>query len=171
MLVWLYLPWHGSWNQEYLAPREIDVLLSDFLRMIIRPIRPCIRKIYVDVLQISKSTIQSGCYPNIQIEPAVESEARFVETIIHNLKELLRDSNSAQRVALEDHLEILRKLINFLRPNIIHMPIQALEFLLRDIDTMIIDVGLLVYSLYEVEEEKVDNALVTLLIFRAMFNI
>ncbi|KAM3203227.1 hypothetical protein P3L10_030853 [Capsicum annuum] len=135
--------------------KELE-LLQDFLQFVAaRPIRPCIRKIYVDVLQISKSTIQSGCYPNIQIEPAVESEARFVETIIHNLKELLRDSNSAQRVALEDHLEILRKLINFLRPNIIHMPIQALEFLLRDIDTMIIDVGLLVYSLYEVEEEKI----------------
>ncbi|KAM3304227.1 hypothetical protein P3S67_015259 [Capsicum chacoense] len=121
MLVWLYLPWHGSWNQEYLAPREIDVLLSDFLRMIIRPIRPCICKIYVDVLQISKSTIQSGCYPNIQIEPAVESEARFVETIIHNLKELPRDSNSAQRVALEDHLEILRNYVVDFSGNVQHI--------------------------------------------------
>lgn len=160
VIVWLYLPWRGSMNQEYyLAPREMNVLLSDFLRMKIRPIQPSIRKIYVDVLQTLKSTIQPGCYPNIQIEQLVESEVEFVETIMHNLVELPQDdSNSTQRVALEDHLQILQKMIYFFQPNIIHMSIQGLEFLIRDIDTVIIDVGLLVYSLYEGEEEKVGNA-------------
>ncbi|KAJ8539751.1 hypothetical protein K7X08_014003 [Anisodus acutangulus] len=107
-LTWLYLP--------DFAPEQINLMLSDFLRMRVKPIEPCIRKIYVDVLQTLKSTIQSGWYFNIRYEHAVDSEASFVETMLHNLVEI---------------------------------PTK---------NTVVIDVGLLVYSLYEDEEEKEDMA-------------
>ncbi|KAH0705009.1 hypothetical protein KY289_010085 [Solanum tuberosum] len=42
-------------------------------------------------------------------------------------------------------------MLNFLRANIFRVPIKDLEFLLRDIEIAVIDVGLLVYSIYEVE--------------------
>ncbi|KAH0708242.1 hypothetical protein KY284_009669 [Solanum tuberosum] len=150
MLLWLYLP-----NS---VPEQMNVMLYDFLRMRIKPIQPCIRNIYVDVLLSFKSTIllQSGWYPNIRNEDAVDSQDRILETIVHNLVELPTNSNSSQRVALKDHLEILQMMLNFLRPNIFRVPIKDLEFLLRDIEIAVIDVGILVYSLYEDEEEKED---------------
>ncbi|KAK6772830.1 hypothetical protein RDI58_028068 [Solanum bulbocastanum] len=150
MLLWLYLP--------DLDPEQMNVMLSDFLRMRIKPIQPCIRKIYVDVLLSLKSTIQSGWYPNIESEDAVDSEGVFLETILHNLVEVPTNSNSSQRVALKDHLEILQNMLNLLRANIFRVPTKDLEFLLRDIEIVVIDVGLLVYSLYEDEEEKEDMA-------------
>ncbi|KAH0708234.1 hypothetical protein KY284_009661 [Solanum tuberosum] len=152
MLLWLYLP--------DLDPEQMNVMLSDLLRMRIKPIQPCIRKIYVDVLLSLKSTIllQSGWYPNIRNEDAVDSQDRVLETILHNLVEVPTNSNSSQRVALEDHLEILQKMLNLLRANTFRVPIKDLEFLLRDIEIAVIDVGLLVYSLYEDEEEKEDMA-------------
>ncbi|XP_049397979.1 putative late blight resistance protein homolog R1B-23 [Solanum stenotomum] len=150
MLLWLYL--------LDLAPEQMNVMLSDFLRMRIKPIQPCIRKIYIDVLLSLKSTIQSGWYPNILNEDAFDSECGFLETIVHNLVEVPTNSNSSQRVALKDHLEILQKMLNLLRANIFRVPIKDLEFLLQDIEIVVIDVGLLVYSLYEDEEEKEDMA-------------
>ncbi|XP_015165269.1 putative late blight resistance protein homolog R1B-23 [Solanum tuberosum] len=71
MLLWLYLP--------DLDPEQMNVMLSDFLRMRIKPIQPCICKIYLDVLLSLKSTIQSGWYPNIRNEDAVDSEGGFLE--------------------------------------------------------------------------------------------
>ncbi|KAK6772836.1 hypothetical protein RDI58_028074 [Solanum bulbocastanum] len=150
MLLWLYLP--------DLDPEQMNVMLSDFLRMRIKPIQPCICKIYVDVLLSLKSTIQSGWYPNIRNEEAVDSEVVFLETILHNLVEVPTNSYPSQRVALKDHLEILQKILNLLRANIFRVPIKDLEFLLQDIEIAVIDVGLLVYSLYEDEEEKEDMA-------------
>lgn len=38
--------------------------------------------------------------------------------------------------------------------NLIHLSLQDLEFHLQDIDTVMVDVGLLVYSLYDNEEKK-----------------
>ncbi|XP_075096177.1 late blight resistance protein R1-A-like [Nicotiana tabacum] len=46
MLFWLYLPGVGGGNQDS-APEDINALLSDFLQMRIKPIQPCIRKIYL----------------------------------------------------------------------------------------------------------------------------
>ncbi|XP_070016501.1 putative late blight resistance protein homolog R1A-4 isoform X2 [Nicotiana sylvestris] len=143
------------------APEEINVLLSDLLRMRIKPTQPCIRKIYVDVLQSLKSTIQSaGWYPKIQNqEQAIDTEASFLETILHNLADLPTNNNSNQRVALKDHLDILQMMLKLLRGNIFLVTIQDLELILRDIDTFIIDAGLMVYSLQEGEELKEDMAL------------
>nr|XP_009760595.1 PREDICTED: late blight resistance protein R1-A-like isoform X1 [Nicotiana sylvestris] len=153
MLFWLYLP--------DLASEEINVLLSDLLRMRIKPTQPCIRKIYADVLQTLKSTIQSaGWYPKIQNqEHAIDTEVNCLETILHNLADLPTNNNSSQRVALKDHLDILQMMLNLLRGNIFHVTIQDLEFLFPDIETMVIDVGLMVYSLQEGEEAKEDMAL------------
>lgn len=50
-------------------------------------------------------------------------------------------------------------MLNLLRGNIFHVTIQDLEFLFPDIETMVIDVGLMVYSLQEGEEAKEDMAL------------
>ncbi|CAN4095731.1 unnamed protein product [Withania somnifera] len=151
-LIWLYLP--------DLTPEQINVMLSDFLRMRIKPIQPCIRKIYVDVLQSLKLIIQSGWYTNIRNEDAIDSEGRFLETILHNLVEVPTNSNSSQKVELKDHLTILQKMLNLLRANIFRVPIQDVELLLQDIEIVVIDVGLLVYSIYgNEEEEKEDMAL------------
>ncbi|XP_015165217.1 putative late blight resistance protein homolog R1B-23 [Solanum tuberosum] len=65
-LIWMYLP--------DLAPEQMNVMLSDFLRMRIKPIQPCICKIYVDVLLSLKSTIQSGWCTNIGSEDVIDSE-------------------------------------------------------------------------------------------------
>uniref|UniRef100_A0A1S4C9W1 Late blight resistance protein homolog R1B-17 n=3 Tax=Nicotiana TaxID=4085 RepID=A0A1S4C9W1_TOBAC len=100
-----------------------------------------------------------GWYPNIRSEHAIDSEGSFVATILHNLVDLPNNSNSSRIVALKNHLAIFQEMLNFLRANIICVPIQDLQFLLQDIDTVVIDVGLLVYSLYEDEEEKEDEAL------------
>ncbi|KAK4725855.1 hypothetical protein R3W88_030772 [Solanum pinnatisectum] len=149
-IIWLYLP--------DLAPEQMNVMLSDFLRMRIKPIQSCIRKIYVDVLLSLKSTMQSGWCTNIGSEDAIDSEGRLLETIVHNLVELPTNSSSSQRVALKDHLEILQNMLNLLRANIFRVPIKDLEFLLLDIEIVAIDAGLLVFSLYEDEEEKEDMA-------------
>lgn len=60
---------------------------------------------------------------------------------------------------LKDQLSMLQKMLNLLRANIIHVPLQHLEFLLPDIDIVIIDVGLLVYLLCEDKREHEDKAL------------
>ncbi|PHU01569.1 Late blight resistance protein R1-A [Capsicum chinense] len=151
MLVWLYLSGHGSEDQD-VALGEINVLL--FLQMKFSPIQPSIREIYISVLRVLKSTIQSGGWcPNIQHEHATDVEANFLETVIHNLVELPTNSNVSQRVALKDHLPILQEMLNLLRANTICVPIQDLELLRQDIDT-VIDVGLFVFSLYHGEDEK-----------------
>ncbi|KAH0756248.1 hypothetical protein KY290_026518, partial [Solanum tuberosum] len=46
-----------------------------------------------------------------------------------------------------------------LRNNLIHLPILDLEFHLQDMDSVILDSGLLVYSLYDIEGEKEDKVL------------
>lgn len=150
MVIWLYLP--------DLAPEQINLMLSDLLRMWIKPIQPCIRKMYVEVLQSLKLTIQSAWYPNIGNEDAIDSQGRFLETILQKLVEVPTNSNSSQRVALKDHLVILQRMLILLRANIFRVPIKDLKLLLQDIEIVVIDVGLLVYSLYEDEEEKEDMA-------------
>lgn len=83
-----------------MAPEKINTLLSDLLQMRIKPIQPCIRKIYVDVLQDLKAEIQSGCYANIQNEYSAEIEVNFVETILHNLVELSTHSCIGKKLSL-----------------------------------------------------------------------
>ncbi|OIT21214.1 putative late blight resistance protein -like r1a-4 [Nicotiana attenuata] len=156
MLFWLYLPGNGSGNQDS-TPEEINALLSDFLQMRIKPIQPCIRKIYVDVHQALRLTIQSGCYPNIQNEQGADSEASFVATILQKYLELPTNSNSRRIVALKENMAILQLMLKFLRTNIIYLPMQDLEILLRNINTVILD-ALVIYSLYEDEEKKEDMA-------------
>ncbi|KAM3267297.1 putative late blight resistance protein R1B-23 [Capsicum chacoense] len=150
MLAWLYFSGRGYEDQD-VALSEMNVLL--FLQMKFNPVQPCVRKIYVDVLQSLKLSIQSGWYPNVQREKAVDSEYRFVVAILHNLAVLSPNSNSSEEVPLKDHLAILQQMISFLRANITRVMIPGLEFL-RDIDTLVIDVGLMMYSLYEGEWEK-----------------
>ncbi|KAM3337540.1 putative late blight resistance protein R1B-23 [Capsicum galapagoense] len=150
MLAWLNFSGRGYEDQN-VALSEMNVL--HFLQMKFNPVQPCVRKIYVDVLQSLKLSIQSGWYPNVQREKAVDSEYRFVVAILHNLAVLSPNSNSSEKVPLKDHLAILQQMISFLRANITRVMIPGLEFL-RDIDTVVIDVGLMMYSLYEGEWEK-----------------
>ncbi|MCE3217092.1 hypothetical protein HAX54_010322, partial [Datura stramonium] len=53
----------------------------------------------------------------------------------------------------------LQEMLNILRTNLINLPTKALEFHLRDIDFVIIDAGLLVYSLIVNKHEKEVTAL------------
>ncbi|OIT28333.1 late blight resistance protein r1-a [Nicotiana attenuata] len=155
MLVWLYFSSYGYENQDVSVVGEINVFL--FLQIKFKPIQPSIRKIYIALLEALKSTIQSGggWRANIQNhESAADSEANFLETIQHDLAELPNNSNISQSDALKDQLVILKERLDCLRANIIHVPIQHLKVLLRDIDTFIIDAGLVVYSLYKGEEEE-----------------
>ncbi|KAM3267299.1 putative late blight resistance protein R1B-23 [Capsicum chacoense] len=155
MLAWLNFSGRGYEDQD-VALSDMNVLL--FLQMKFKPVQQRVRKIYVDVLQSLKLSIQSGWYPNVQSKNAVDSVSSFVVTILRDLVDFSTTSNSSEKVSLKDHLEILRKMINFLRATIMRVMIQDLEFR-QDIDTVVIDVGLLIYSLYEEVWEKEDIAL------------
>ncbi|MCD7471169.1 hypothetical protein HAX54_011482 [Datura stramonium] len=156
IIPWLYLPCHANGDQDS-ALDEMNILLSELLQMRIKPIQPCIRKIYVEVLQALKST-QSRWYPVIRIEYVADCEASFVKSLLHNLEDIATISTPSQIVALKDQMTTLEEMLNLLRANIIPLPTQDLVFHIQDIDTVIIDAGLLVYSLYDNEEEKEDVA-------------
>ncbi|XP_049391550.1 putative late blight resistance protein homolog R1B-23 [Solanum stenotomum] len=126
MVAWLYLPSNDNENQE------TNGLLSDHLNMKIKPIDPSIRKIYIDVLQ----ALRSEWWPIVQIDLI----AGFVETLQHNLKALsVCNPNSHQISALQEMLNLL----------IANLSIQDGIFMNKDISTVMIDSGILVYSLCE----------------------
>nr|Q6L403.1 RecName: Full=Putative late blight resistance protein homolog R1B-17 [Solanum demissum]AAT38770.1 Putative late blight resistance protein, identical [Solanum demissum] len=131
MVVWLHLPVYGNGNQD-LAPSEVSRLLSDFISR---------NSNYIDVLKALKSTI-----PQAQNKHAAESG--IVETPTHNLM-----------VGLSDQMVNLQEMLCLLRDNLIHLPILDLEFHLQDMDSVILDAGLLIYSLYDIEGEKEDTVL------------
>nr|Q6L3X3.1 PUTATIVE PSEUDOGENE: RecName: Full=Putative late blight resistance protein homolog R1B-8 [Solanum demissum]AAT38800.1 Putative late blight resistance protein, identical [Solanum demissum] len=139
MVVWLHLPVYGNKNQD-LAPTEVSRLLSDFMEMKIKSIQPG-NSIYIDVLQALKSTI-----PQAQQKHAAESG--IVEIPIHSLT-----------VGLSDQMANLQEMICLLRDNLIHLPILDLEFHLQDMDSVILDAGLLIYSFYDIKGEKEDTML------------
>nr|Q8W1E0.1 RecName: Full=Late blight resistance protein R1-A; Short=Protein R1 [Solanum demissum]AAL39063.1 late blight resistance protein [Solanum demissum] len=142
MVVWLNLPIYGNRNQD-LASSEVSCLLSDFMEMKIKSIQPDISRnnIYIDVLRALKSTI-----PQAQDKHAAESG--IVETPTHNLM-----------VGLSDQMANLQEMLCLLRDNLIHLPILDLEFHLQDMDSVIVDAGLLIYSLYDIKGQKEDTTL------------
>ncbi|MCD7456842.1 hypothetical protein HAX54_033325 [Datura stramonium] len=115
-------------------------------KMRIQPIQPRIRKILIDVLQAPKS----GWHPNIE----ADYKSDFVETLIHHLEELTITGKPNEIVAFKDQTAILQEMLNFLRANLINLP---REFL-KDFDTAIVDIGLLLYLLYESVGENEDMA-------------
>ncbi|KAH0753909.1 hypothetical protein KY290_024179 [Solanum tuberosum] len=130
MVAWLYLPSNDNENQE------TNGLLSDHLNMKIKPIDPSIRKIYIDVLQ----ALRSEWRPIFPIDHVADCVAGFVEILQHNLKALsVSNPNIHQLAGLQEMLNLL----------IANLSIQELEFHLQDIDTVMIDSGILVYSLCE----------------------
>nr|AAT39961.1 Putative late blight resistance protein, identical [Solanum demissum] len=148
MIVWLYweFPSNDSENQE------MNCLLSNLVQMKIKLIQPDVRKIYIDVL------LQAVTHPIIQIENAVDCVAGFMETLQHNLKEL--PTPSQMDVALTDQILVLLEMFDLLFDNLRCLSVQVLEFHLQDIDTVVVDSGLLVYSLYEdVSLEEVTSKL------------
>ncbi|XP_016514913.2 late blight resistance protein R1-A [Nicotiana tabacum] len=149
MVAWLYLPIHGKENQD-VAPREMNALFSDLLELKIKPIHPHIHKIYTDVLCALKSTIQPGWHPNI-IQNKHATDSGFVEAPAHNLMKLPTVSNPSGTVSSNDQMTILHDILSLIRANLIHLPILDLEFRLQDMETVIVDAGLLIYSLYDSE--------------------
>ncbi|KAH0677542.1 hypothetical protein KY285_025343 [Solanum tuberosum] len=139
MVVWMHLPVHGNGNQD-LAPTEVSRLLSDFMEMKIKPIQPG-NSIYIDVLQALKSTI-----PQAQKKHAAESGIVEIPT-------------NGLTVGLSDQMANLQEMLCLLRDNLIHLPILDLEFHLQDMDSVILDAGLLIYSLYDIKGEKEDTVL------------
>ncbi|KAK4715602.1 hypothetical protein R3W88_013940 [Solanum pinnatisectum] len=136
MVVWLHLPIYGNGN-EGLAPSEVSRLLSDFMEMKIKSIVPGIsrNRIYIDVLQALKSTIP-------------QAQKKHVETPTQNLM-----------VGLSDQMVNLQELLCLLKDNLIHLPILDLEFHLQDMDSVIVDAGLLIYSLYDIKGQMEDTSL------------
>ncbi|KAG5604068.1 hypothetical protein H5410_025560, partial [Solanum commersonii] len=130
MVAWLFLPSNDNENQK------TNGLLSYHLQMKIKPIDPSIRKIYIDVLQ----ALRSEWRPIIPINHVADCVAGFVETLQHNLKALAVSNPNTHQIA------DLQKMLNLLIAN---LSIQDLEFHLQDIDTVMIDSGILVYSLCE----------------------
>ncbi|MCD7456843.1 hypothetical protein HAX54_033326 [Datura stramonium] len=114
-----------------------------------QPIEPSICEIYIDVLQALK-LVQSQWYPVIQMKYVVDCEVGFVETLLHNLEKLPISNNCKETKA------ILQEMCNYLRINLINLPIQVTELHLRDIDSVIVDVGVLVYSLTDSEKDDHD---------------
>ncbi|XP_070015849.1 late blight resistance protein R1-A-like [Nicotiana sylvestris] len=139
MVAWLCLPSPGNNNKD-VAPTEMNALLFDLLQMKIKPINPGIRKIYGDVLQALKSTIQPEWNA---------TDSGFAETVVHNLVELPTVSNRSSIVSLNDQMAILREMLILLRDHLIHLPILNLDLCLQDMDTVIVDAGLVIYSLYD----------------------
>ncbi|KAH0671117.1 hypothetical protein KY289_025610 [Solanum tuberosum] len=133
MVVWMHLPVYGNGNQD-LAPTEVSRLLSDFMEMKIKPIQPG-NSIYIDVLQALKSTIP-------------QAQKKHVEIPTHSLT-----------VGLSDQMANLQEMLCLLRDNLINLPILDLEFHLQDMDSVILDAGLLIYSLYDIKGEKEDTTL------------
>ncbi|XP_033513326.1 late blight resistance protein R1-A-like [Nicotiana tomentosiformis] len=154
MLSWLYLPGRSNENQD-LASGEMNGLLSDLLRTKIKLIQPGTRKIYIEVLQALKSTIQSRWCANIKIEHVADCEAGFVETLQHNLNELPIINNPIRIAAWNDQIATLHEMLSLFITNFIrNLSLQVLDFHFRDIDTVMVDVGLLIYSLYDNEEKE-----------------
>ncbi|KAH0668787.1 hypothetical protein KY289_023280 [Solanum tuberosum] len=60
---------------------------------------------------------------------------------------------------LSDQMANLQEMLCLLRDNLIHLPILDLEFHLQDMDSIIVDAGLLIYSLYDMKGEKEDTTL------------
>ncbi|KAH0668797.1 hypothetical protein KY289_023290 [Solanum tuberosum] len=106
--------------------------------MKIKSIQPVISRnnIYIDVLQALKSTIPHA------------AESSTVEIPTHSLT-----------VGLSDQMANLQEMLCLLRDNLIHLPILDLEFHLQAMDSVIIDAGLLIYSLYDIKREKEDTVL------------
>nr|AAT38768.2 Late blight resistance protein, putative [Solanum demissum] len=142
MVVWLHFPIYGNGNQD-LNPGDVSRLLSDFMEMKIKSIEPGISRnnIYIDVLRALKSTI-----PQAQKKHAAESG--IVETPTHNLM-----------VGLSDQMANLQEMLCLLRDNLIHLPILDLEFHLQDMDSVIVDAGLLIYLFYDIKGQMEDTTL------------
>ncbi|XP_049404833.1 putative late blight resistance protein homolog R1B-16 [Solanum stenotomum] len=142
MVVWLNLPMYGNRNQD-LASSEVSCLLSDFMEMKIKSIQPGISRnnIYIDVLQALKSTM-----PQAQKKHAAESG--IVEIPTHSLM-----------VGLSDQMADLQEMLCLLKDDLIHLPILDLEFQPQDMDSVIIDAGLLIYSFYDMKGEEEDTTL------------
>ncbi|XP_019266467.1 PREDICTED: putative late blight resistance protein homolog R1A-3 isoform X2 [Nicotiana attenuata] len=138
VVTWLYLP-----SKKYIDSDADEgyPLFSDLLRSKIQPIEPSISKIYIDVLQAIK-LVQSQWCPVVQIKYVVDCEVGFVETLLHNLEELPFILNGIE----------IKEMLNFLRALLVQVP----EFSLQDIDSVIIDAGLLVYSLNNKEKGDLD---------------
>ncbi|PHT62346.1 hypothetical protein T459_33795 [Capsicum annuum] len=125
MVAWLYLPSNGTGENQ-----EMNYLPFNLLQMKIKPTDPSTHKIYIDVLL----ALRFEWHPIIQIEHV----AGFVETLQYNLKTLpISNPNTHQIAALQEMLNLL----------VANLSIQDLEFHLQDIDSVLIDSGLLVYSL------------------------
>ncbi|MCE5166556.1 hypothetical protein HAX54_021765 [Datura stramonium] len=86
-----------------------------------------------------------------------------IQPIEPNICKMYIDVLKALKATIASNCETikatLQEMLNILRTNLINLPTKALEFHLRDIDSVIIDAGLLVYSLIGNKHEKEVTAL------------
>ncbi|MCD7456852.1 hypothetical protein HAX54_033335 [Datura stramonium] len=148
MTAWLYLPNDNYTCLEATSVDETNSLFLGLLQERMQHTEPTICKIYIDVLQALKLE-ESRWYPIISVKHVVDCEVGFTKTLLHHLKEIPIYSNGAAIKAT------LQEMLNFLKTKLINLPVHALEFHLQEIDSAIIDAGVLVYSLYDKKEETV----------------
>ncbi|KAF3681176.1 putative glycosyltransferase 3-like [Capsicum annuum] len=130
---WLFLPSNENMYHDP-APNKENPLLSYLLQSKIQPIQPSICKFYIHILQALNMINEVG----------------FQESLRHTLKELPVSSNCTARKAK------LQETINFFGDILVNLPTQTFEFHLQDIDSVIVDAGLLVFSLNDDESENLD---------------
>ncbi|MCD7456809.1 hypothetical protein HAX54_033292 [Datura stramonium] len=148
MATWLYLPSNEYMYQET-APNEENPLLSDLLQSKIQSIQPSICKFYIHILE-ALNLVQSRWYPVISIKHVFDCEVGFLESLRHTLEELPIASNC---IAIKAKLQ---ETLNFFGAILVNLPTQVLEFHIQDIDSVIVDAGLLVFSLNDNENENLD---------------
>lgn len=132
MVTWLYFPSNENRYPDSALDEE-NPLFSDFLRSKIQRTEPSINKIYIDVLQALKS-VESQWYSIIRILYVVDCELGLLDTLLYKL---LQPPTSSDAVAIKGNLsEMLYLLRESLRK------LQALEFHLHEIDSMLAEVGI-----------------------------
>ncbi|XP_016499574.1 putative late blight resistance protein homolog R1C-3 isoform X1 [Nicotiana tabacum] len=148
IIFFLYMP---NLNDGKSVSLEFTDLLSGMLQKRIKPIEPQVRNIYTDVLRDLRS---SNTPPMSSIEPA----AGFINTLLH-ISDELRALCTLNKVQTETLLELLSTLRNILDELALTINIQdkmRVRFF-RRVETLVIDTGVIVYSLYDSTKSKEDR--------------
>ncbi|XP_019237053.1 PREDICTED: late blight resistance protein R1-A-like [Nicotiana attenuata] len=144
MIIFLHFPEH---NKE----TDINSLLTDFLLKRIFPIQPCVRRIYVEVLQ----SFMSG--PQLTWRHAVlaEMETMFTLFLKFNLLMLQLSYKYGLIVPLEDQnqMDYFSEMLDYLGTYLEGLPPQGFGSKLREINNLMVNAALFIFSLYGNEED------------------
>ncbi|XP_009762970.1 uncharacterized protein [Nicotiana sylvestris] len=147
MIIFLHFPEHNKVNQE----TDINSLLTDFVLKRIFPIQPCVRRIYVELLQ----SFMSG--PQLTWRHAVlaKMETMFTLFLKTNLLMLQFSYRYGLIVPLEDQnqMDYFFEMLDYLGTYLEDLPPQGFGSKLREIDNLMVNAALFIFSLYGNEED------------------